>query len=131
MTKNAEHILEIVNASSEHLSAEQIFLRLKETNKKISLSTIYNNLSFLYKEGLIRKITVEGNPDHYDNIGRHDHLVCKCCGRLSDVQMDDLTELLQKQVKVPIVSYDLKICYLCEKCLKKEEKSLNGKDHAL
>lgn len=33
MTKRAEQILEIVNHSKEHLSAEQIFLRLKETNK--------------------------------------------------------------------------------------------------
>lgn len=29
MTRNAEQILEIVNNSQEHLSAEQIYLRLK------------------------------------------------------------------------------------------------------
>ncbi len=47
MTKYAELILDIVNNSKEHLSAEQIFLRLKETNRGGSLATVYNNLSFL------------------------------------------------------------------------------------
>lgn len=125
MTKNAEQILAIINASHEHLSAEQIFFRLKETNKSVVLATVYNNLSFLYKQGLIRKISVEGFPDRYDNIKRHDHLVCRNCGKLSDILLDDLTEKLQNQLGVPILSYDLKINYICEECAKKESKNCN------
>ncbi len=34
MTKNAKQILEIINASREHLSAEQIFFDLKKQIKK-------------------------------------------------------------------------------------------------
>ena len=34
MTKNAKYILEIINDSENHLTAEQIFLLLKEKNKK-------------------------------------------------------------------------------------------------
>lgn len=123
MTKNAEQILKIINASSEHLSADQIFLRLKENNRGIVLSTVYNNLASLYRQGLIRKISAEGCPDRYDNIRRHDHLICRNCGKLSDILLEDLTEKLQKQVGVPILSYNLKINYLCEDCLKKEMKS--------
>lgn len=128
MTKNAEQILAIINASHEHLSAEQIFFRLKETNKSIVLATVYNNLSSLYKQGLIRKISVEGFPDRYDNIKRHDHLVCRNCGKLSDILLDALTEKLQNQLGVQMLSYDLKINYICEECAKKESncnKNLN------
>ncbi len=32
MTKNAEYILEIINSSKMHLTAEQIYLALKEKN---------------------------------------------------------------------------------------------------
>lgn len=120
MTKNAEQILAIINASHEHLSAEQIFFRLKETNKSVVLATVYNNLSSLYKQGLIRKISVKGFPDRYDNIKRHDHLVCRNCGKLSDILLDDLTEKLQSQLGVQMLSYDLKINYICEECAKKE-----------
>ncbi len=125
MTKNAEYILEIINNSNEHLSAEQIYLRLRERNEGAVLATVYNNLSILYKQGLIRKISVEGCPDRYDKIKRHDHLVCRHCGKLSDILLDDLTESLKEQVGIQILSYDLKISYLCEECLKKESGHLS------
>ena len=35
MTKNAKYILEIINDSVNHLTAEQIYLLLKEKNKKV------------------------------------------------------------------------------------------------
>ena len=79
MTKNARSILDIINDSDSHLTAEQIYLQLKEKNKTVVLATVYNNLSYLYKEGLIRKLSVEGYPDRYDKIVRHDHLICRKC----------------------------------------------------
>ena len=122
MTKNARYILEIINNSTEHLTAEQIYLRLREKNAKAVLATVYNNLSTLYEQNLIRKVCVEGYPDRYDKTVRHDHLVCKKCGKLSDITLEDLTEKLQKQIGVPMISYDLKINYICEECLAKEKE---------
>lgn len=124
MTKNAEYILEIINKSKDHLTAEQIHLALKEKNEKAALATVYNNLSYLYKQGMIRKVSVEGCPDRYDNSVRHDHLVCTRCGKLSDVVLEDLTEKLQKQIDIPMLSYDLKINYICDECLKKDADNL-------
>lgn len=123
MTKNAAYILDIINHSDSHLTAEQIFLRLKEKNKSVVQATVYNNLSSLYQQGLIRKISVEGHPDCYDRTVRHDHLVCRKCGKLSDVLLDDLSESLQKQLHIPMLSYDLKIHYICSDCLEKEKDS--------
>lgn len=122
MTKNAKYILEIINSSETHLTAEQIYLCLKEQRNAAVLSTVYNNLSFLCEEGFIRRISVEGYPDHYDNIKRHDHLVCKRCGKLSDIVLEDLTNKIQEQANVSILSYDLKINYICNDCLKEENK---------
>lgn len=119
MTKNARNILEIINNSNNHPTAEQIYTCLREKSKVV-LATVYNNLSFLCKKGLIRKISVEGYSDRYDKIERHDHLVCKKCGRLSDIMMEDLTWILQRQTDISILSYDLKINHICDKCLEKE-----------
>ena len=121
MTKNAAYILEIINHSDSHLTAEQIHLQLKENHKSVAQATVYNNLSALCQQGLIRKISVEGYPDRYDRIRRHDHLVCRKCGKLSDVMLEDLTEQIQKQVSVPMLSYDLKVNYICDECLQKEK----------
>lgn len=120
MTKNAKYILEIINNSNCHLTAEQIFLRFKEEKKSAAQATIYNNLSYLCKQGLIRKISVEGYPDRYDRIVQHDHLVCRRCGKLTDIKLNDLTKQLEQQMDIPILSYDLKINYICDECLEKE-----------
>ena len=123
MTKNAAYILEIINHSDSHLTAEQIHQQLKEENKYVAQATVYNNLSSLYQQGMIRKISVEGHPDRYDKMRRHDHLVCRNCGKLSDILLEDLTEQIQKQVSIPMISYDLKVNYICDECRQKMQNT--------
>ncbi|WP_394267381.1 Fur family transcriptional regulator [Anaerotignum sp.] len=120
MTRNGQRILDIILQSQDHLTAEQIFWQLKQTAPKTVLATVYNNLHTLCEEGLIRKISVEDGPDRYDKAAKHDHLVCKKCGALLDMTFSDLTESLSAQLGEPILSYDLKVSYLCPACRKKE-----------
>ena len=120
MTKNANLIMDIINASYDHLTAEQIYFQLKNENVKISMATVYNSLSYLCENGLIRKVPMEGFADRYDRVKRHDHLVCRNCSKLMDISLKDLTESLQKDVNVPILSYELKISCICEDCSKKK-----------
>ena len=122
MRRNAAMILEIIDHSREHLTAEEIYLRLKAQGAKAVLATVYNNLADLYTQGLIRKVSVEGCPDRYDRMERHDHLVCRRCGKLSDIMLEDLTQKLEQSVGIQILSYDLKISYLCEDCRRKEQQ---------
>lgn len=116
MTTYERKIYEVVNGSREHLTVEQIFARVRETHPKIVLATVYNNVNKLCEAGLIRRVSVEGRPDRYDRIQKHDHLVCRRCGRLSDVSFDDLTASLRKAVGDTFSSYDLKVFYLCPDC---------------
>lgn len=122
MTKYGTKILEIVSASRSHMTAEEIFDTLRRTYPAVVLATVYNNLNRLLQEGLIRKVSVEGMPDRYDRIQRHDHLVCKGCGRLLDIDLGDLTAQLEEKAGISILSYDLKLMYLCENCRKKIER---------
>ncbi|MDD7282137.1 Fur family transcriptional regulator [Floccifex sp.] len=116
MTKYAKMILDLINLSNCHLTAEEIYFKMKEQNSKIVLATVYNNLSSLYDQGLIHKVKVDGQPDRYDKIIRHDHLICKKCGKITDLFLTDLTSSLQNQLDVPVESYDLNISYVCEDC---------------
>lgn len=122
LTKYAKKILEIVDSSRSHLTAEQIFAQLRETYPTVVLATVYNNLTRLWEEDRIRKISVEGMPDRYDRIVRHDHLVCRKCGRLLDVDLGDLTAQLEQKAGIPILSYDLKLVYLCDACRKQSQQ---------
>ncbi len=116
MTKYATKILEIVESSHSHMTADQIFDALRRTYPTVALATVYNNLNRLWQEEKIHKVSVEGMPDRYDRVERHDHLVCKKCGRLLDVDLGDLTAQLERAAGLSILSYDLKLIYLCDEC---------------
>jgi hypothetical protein len=107
------------------MTAEEIFDALRQTYPTVVLATVYNNLNRLWQDDLIRKVSVEGMPDRYDRIQRHDHLVCRRCGKLSDIDLGDLTAELEKKAGISILSYDLKLNYLCEECRKElQEKGM-------
>ena len=116
MTRYAERIRKLIIESRTHMTAEQVFLEIKKEEPKVVLATVYNNLNGLCREGKIRRISVEGQLDRYDKIQRHDHLVCRECGRLSDISFQDLTENLEAQLGEGILSYDLRVFYICPQC---------------
>lgn len=118
MTAYAEKILNLINGSSSHMTAEQIFFELKKTQPKIVLASVYNNLNTLTAQGKIRKVCIDGSADRYDKIIKHDHLVCKKCGAIADFGFTDLTDSLQNELNGSIFGYDLKIYYLCAECKK-------------
>ncbi len=120
MTKYGKKILEIVTASRSHMTAAHNFDALRQPDPKVALATVYNNLNRLWQENLIRKVSVEGMPDRYDRIQRHDHLVCKRCGKLLDIELEDLTAQLEKMAGMAILSYGLKITLECEECKNKK-----------
>lgn len=116
MTTYEREIYAIINTSHDHLTVEQIFAQIREKYPKIVLATVYNNVNKLCSAGLIRRVSVEGMADRYDRIRKHDHLVCRRCGRLEDITFDDLTDSLRKMVGDPFLSYDLQVFYLCPDC---------------
>ena len=119
MSKYSEEILEIVLNSKDHLTAEQIYLEMKRRNSKISQATIYNNLNALTSAGKIIRLSETGQPDHYDNTTRHDHLFCDVCGKIADITLKDLTSSIEEKLGQYIISYDLRIHYVCPECQKK------------
>ena len=121
MTKYEKDIFAIINTSRDHLTVEQIFQKLREIHPQVVLATVYNNLNRLLEEELICKVSVEGMPDRYDRMKKHDHLVCRRCGKLSDITLEDLTASLKKQLGDDVLYYDLKVYYVCPACREKEK----------
>lgn len=116
MSKYGEEILDIVLKSTEHPTAEMIFMEMKKRNSKIVQATVYNNLKTLVESGKIIRISQPGFPDRFDNTSRHDHIICSLCGAISDIRLSDLTSSIEAQLEHKIDSYDLRINYRCENC---------------
>ncbi len=118
MTKYEKQIYDIVNASRDHMTADQVYVELQKIYPAVSLATVYNNLNKLCDIGMLRRVSLEDSPDRYDRIEKHDHLVCQKCGKLSDICFDDLTQSLKKQCGEDFLFYDLKVFYICPDCRK-------------
>ena len=117
MSKYKRLITELLNDSCEHMTAEEIFFKLRETQPGVALATVYNNLHALCLERSIRKISVSGEPDRYDKTSRpHAHLICEKCKKITDIEMKEFTELLEKKIGQSIDFYELNVYYNCKDC---------------
>ncbi len=116
MTKNGKIILSIIEASTNHPTAEELYRVLLDSDQPMSMATVYNNLNKLTSEGMIRKISVPDQPDHYDKLIPHDHLICKKCGKIQDMFLKNRIEDLKQEAGTPITSYDLQLFHICDNC---------------
>lgn len=95
-SKQRELILKTVLSSNEHLTADNIYDRLKESNPNLSLGTVYRNLTQLEEHGYIKKINIPGDPVRFDgNTEEHHHFICEKCGKIFDIE-DEKIEYVDK-----------------------------------
>ena len=93
-------ILEILAGSStRHLSAEDIYRMLLESNEDIGLATVYRVLTQFEAAGLVTRHHFEDGMAVFElNQGtHHDHIVCQDCGRVEEF-MDSGIEQRQTAV---------------------------------
>lgn len=56
LTKQRQFILKLLWDTNEHLTAGAIYDRLRQQNKKIGYTSVYQNLDILVKAGLVERI---------------------------------------------------------------------------
>ena len=85
-TRQRRVVYETVKGTMSHPTADWIFDQVRTTLPKISLGTVYRNLSVLKDEGMVREIYGMDRRAHYDaNTSPHAHFICKECGTIADV----------------------------------------------
>ena len=93
-------ILDILASSQpRHLSAEDVYRRLLESNEDIGLATVYRVLTQFESAGLVTRHHFEGGTAVFElNEGEHhDHIVCVDCGRVEEFT-DDSIEDRQREI---------------------------------
>lgn len=85
-TKQRKVVYETIKTTRSHPTADWIFDRVRTEIPKISLGTVYRNLSVLKDEGMIREINGTDKRAHYDaDLTPHAHFFCTDCGQIWDV----------------------------------------------
>ncbi|GEE03517.1 transcriptional repressor [Gordonia spumicola] len=89
-TKQRAAIAELLSATDDFLSAQQLHDKLRERGESIGLTTVYRNLTALTESKQIDAIWDGSGETRYRHCstGHHHHLVCRECGTTVEVQAD-------------------------------------------
>jgi Fur family ferric uptake transcriptional regulator len=92
-------VLKALHDSDGHVTADDIYRRMRFEHPTVNRSTVYRTLQLLRDLRLVVETDLGGGRlcYHHTEKGHHHHLICDVCGRVIDVDesaLDDFKELL-------------------------------------
>ncbi len=131
-TIQKDMVLRTVRELKRHLTADEVYEYIKKDYSTIGKGTVYRNLGILAEEGAIRKVEVPDGPDRFDfTLKNHYHVRCVECGKVSDVDMDEISDLKERihdTHGVKFLGYDLFFKGICPDCRKNRDGDIR-RDH--
>ena len=122
LTRERREILGEIMKIHGHFEVEDIYMRLRKKNIKVSQTSIYRTLPLLVESGIVRKTPCDRMKARYEHVlghRHHDHMVCLKCGRILEFNNERI-EQLQKEVgkkySFEILGHRLVLSGVCEKC---------------
>ncbi|MBU1062296.1 MAG: transcriptional repressor [Candidatus Omnitrophica bacterium] len=117
ITVPRQAILDLLSQTNEHLSAEDIYIKVHKSYPGIGLTTVYRTVELLVDIGLLFKFDFGDKRARYElaegpkGERHHHHLVCTDCKRVVDYTdfIDEEKELLDKTEKGLSKKYNFKI----------------------
>lgn len=125
LTPQREATVQVLLENEEdHLSAEDVFLLVREKSPDIGLATVYRTLELLNELNVVDKIQFGDGVSRYDLRQEgaahfHHHLVCIECGAVDEIQEDlleDVEEIVEKRWNFIIKDHRLTFHGICHRC---------------
>ena len=127
-TPEREEIIKVIFGDHEHFDVDDLYLRLKHKNSKVSKASIYRNIPLIMECGLIKEVWHENGHMHYEHTYghmHHCHLRCINCGKVVEFVENDLeriSESLGSANGFEIINYRMDITGCCSECQKEKGK---------
>ena len=122
LTPQLEMVLAVLHEIEGLASAEEIYDRVRAISSSVDVSTVYRNLELLQEFHLVASVEAPDGQRRYELVGVHGahmHLVCRSCGRIQGVSLDQfeafMTYLKEKHDFVVDIEH-LSIQGLCRDC---------------
>jgi Fur family peroxide stress response transcriptional regulator len=119
-SRQRERILELLQATGRHPSADWLYERLKGEFHNLSMGTVYRNLNILIEQGLIKKIDFGSTYDRFEaNIGPHYHFICERCGSIADLELpidDSLNQRVNQTTPYAARRHRIEFYGVCDRC---------------
>ena len=121
-TRQRDVILDIFLSTHQHLSVEELYLKVKASHAGIGFATVYRTLKLLVEAGVAREMTLKDGQARYEHVlagEHHDHLICTGCSTIVEFE-DETIERLQADIAARhgfrITSHRLELYGLCPAC---------------
>ena len=105
-----------------HLSVEELWSKVRQSDNKVSVATVYRTMKLLSECGLAHARNFGDGQTRYEAaIGRHhhDHLICTRCGTIVEFENDRI-EAMQDAVArkhgFKVTSHKMELYGLCRNC---------------
>ena len=127
MTNQRELILQELKKSRKHLTADELYERVKKVMPRISLATVYRNLETLSEAGIIGKLEISGRQKRFDyDVSEHDHIYCVQCHRVDNINLDRHavdSNSFSSAKGYKISGFRVEFAGLCPSCQKKNARN--------
>ncbi|HLR11791.1 MAG TPA: Fur family transcriptional regulator [Sporosarcina sp.] len=124
-------VLVLLEHEADHLSAEDVFLLVKDKSPDIGLATVYRTLELLtdlkivdkinFGDGVARFDLRKEGADHF-----HHHLICIECGKVEEIQEDllgDVEKIVESRWEFDIKDHWLTFHGICRECKTKDREN--------
>jgi Fur family ferric uptake transcriptional regulator len=137
LTPQREATVRVLLENEEaHLSAEDVYLLVKEKSPEIGLATVYRTLELLSDLQIIHKLNFGDGVTRYEfreegAEHHHHHLICLNCGTVDEIMEDllgPIEEQVEKEFDFKIIDHRLTFHGICHRCKDKvtDPKKLVG-----
>ena len=119
-TRSQEKILSLLKSLSRPISAQDLYVELRNQQHNIGLATVYRGLEALKLEGVVRVRTLSNGESLYNLVQRDRHyLTCLNCDRSIPIEECPVTQLeqrLQQSHQFKVYYHTLEFFGLCDRC---------------
>ncbi|MEO1429760.1 MAG: Fur family transcriptional regulator [Cyanobacteria bacterium J06633_8] len=119
-TRSQERILNLLKSIKQGISAQNLYIELRNSNQSMGLATVYRSLDALKLEGLVQVRTLTNGEALYSLVQRDKHhLTCLQCGRSIPIKQCPVHQLeieLEAKENFKIFYHTLEFFGLCDKC---------------
>lgn len=124
-------ILDWVERTKKHPSADQVLVAVQKKFPTISRATVYNTLDALTKAGMILKLSVDPTVARYDaDLGPHAHFRCRVCNKVYDIPVGSKHPLghgIDGHLVESVLTYAYGVCAPCREVSTNSERTTTRK----
>lgn len=124
LTPRRKAMIAFFAENNAHLTAEEVWIKLKKKFSRCGLPGVYRNLEALADCGILARIQQSDRKRHYGLCtakrgGHHHHITCIKCGKVEEIG-DCAMENKRRLKGYKVVSHFMQVNGICSRCSSKE-----------